>query len=149
MLSKYILRAAATAAALTCTTGSASAEEFQVMIMDQSFFPEASYVQPGDTVTFVNMSGASRVVQARNNIWATPVLENGAEATINIVQGMPSSFLSRIQGSGGNSNDGTGESADTDSVTFDLSETEGLENEPGTIMGILNLNEPTKATVTD
>ena len=38
MLSKFFLRAAVTAAALTCTTGSASAENFDIMIMEMSFF---------------------------------------------------------------------------------------------------------------
>ena len=92
MLSKFILRAAVTAAALTCTTGSASAEQYRILMMEHAFFPDVSFVQPGDEVVFVNMSGETRDLSADDGSWVIAAMANGAEVTLALVEGMPSSF---------------------------------------------------------
>ena len=66
--------------------------------MDQSFFPNISYVQPGDTVTFINMSGVTRTVEAENKIWSIDSLADGAQATITVEAGWKNESLSRIHG---------------------------------------------------
>ena len=138
MLSKFFLRAAVTAAALTCTTGYASAENFDIMIMEMSFFPSVSYVQPGDTLTFINESGVDRDIRSRNAQWFIPGLAVGASASIVIEQGWKNEFLSRIKGSGNGGNDGAdGEVVSNDYLTTDLSNDEAVVDEAGTIMGIL------------
>lgn len=134
MLSKFFLRAAVTAAALTCTTGSASAEEFRIMMMETAFFPDVSYVQPGDTVTFVNMSGTTRTIQALNNDWAIADMPDGAETAITVSQGWKSQYLSRLVGDG---------------VPTDLSNEQGLDQEEGTIMGVLSLSQPPRGSTAD
>ena len=138
MLSKFFLPAAVTAAALTCTTGSASAENFDILSMEMSFFPTMSYVQPDDTLTFINESGVDRDIRSRNAQWFIPGLAVGASVSIVIEQGWKNEFLSRIKGSGNGGNDGVdGEVVSNDYLTTDLSNDEAVVDEAGTIMGIL------------
>lgn len=139
MLSKFFLRAAVTAAALTCTTGSASAENFDIMIMEMSFFPSVSYVQPGDTITFTNNSGVARDIRSRNAQWFIPGLAVDASASIVVEESWKNEFLSRIKGTGsGNDTGATGDNVSTDYLTTDLSDDSTFIDEAGTIMGILN-----------
>lgn len=141
MLSKFILRAAVTATALTGTAGAASAEEFRVLMMDYAFFPETSYVQPGDTITFVNMSGITRVIKSKNGAWETAELIDGAEATVTVFDGMQTAYITRIDGVGGagvNAVEGGSTSTDVDLV--DSGTVDGQDAEEGTILGKLNFN---------
>lgn len=149
MLSKFFLRAAVTAAALTCTTGSASAEQFQIMMMEQSFFPNVSYVKPGDTVTFVNMSGITRDIQARNGIWSIAGITDGAEATITVQEGWKNDYLSRIQGTGSGTISGssTNQALVTDTNAQDLTDEAGIDEEAGTIVGVFSFGEPPRDAV--
>lgn len=105
MLSKFFLRAAVTAAALTCSTGSASAENFDIMIAEFSFFPSISYVQPGDTITFINESGVERDIRSKNKQWSISDLADGASPTITVEEGWKNDYLSRIKGSGNGGNE--------------------------------------------
>jgi plastocyanin len=149
MLSKIILRAAATAIALTCTTGSASAETFNVMVLEQSFFPQTNYVQPGDTVIFTNNSGATRTVRSKNMDWSTPELVDGAQATITIGSDFESEFLSRMQGTGtppaSTSTDPNGPFIPTE----DLSGNADLETETGTFLGVFYLSGQPESVIND
>lgn len=141
MLGKYILRAGATAAALTCAAGPASADSYEVLMMDYAFFPEISYVQPGDTITFVNLSGITRIIEARNNAWATPEIPDGGSATISIIQGMKNDYITRIDGVGGNGvTGGTAAGTATDIDTTDGTNLDGQDAEEGTIIGKLNFS---------
>ena len=92
MLSKFILRAGATAVALTCAAGAASAENYRVLMLDYAFFPEISYVTPGDTITFVNVSGTTRTIEAQDTEWLIEDLADGAESTLAITQGMKNQY---------------------------------------------------------
>ena len=141
MLSKIMMRAAVTAAALTFTAGATAAENYRVLMMDYAFFPDVSFVQDGDTITFVNLSGITRVIAARNGTWTTPELADGGEATISIVQGMHSTFQTKIDGVGGAGVTAT-ENGSGDDVTdtTDGSEVEGQTAEEGTIIGNLNFS---------
>lgn len=147
MLSKFFLRAAVTAAALTCTTGSASAENFDIMIMEFSFFPSVSYVQPGDTITFINNSGVARDIRSRNAQWFIPDLAADASTSILVEAGWKNEYLSRITGAG-SGNDNTGSTDfNADGAIVDLSNDDAVVAEPGTIMGVLNFSgAPDEAT---
>jgi plastocyanin len=92
MLSTYILRAVVITAALTCTTGSASAEQYRVLVMEEAFFPEISYLLPGDEVIFVNMAGETRDLAATDGSWTVEGLADGSEASLMIASGMPNLF---------------------------------------------------------
>jgi len=98
MLRKFILRGAVLAAALTCTTGSASAEQFRILMMENSFFPETSYLQPGDEVTFVNQSGGTLDVSAEDGSWTIEAMAYGGEATLMIVEGMTNAYSALAPG---------------------------------------------------
>ncbi len=108
MLSKFFMRAAVTAAALTGTTGSASAEQYRILMMDYAFFPEISYVQPGDVVIFTNSTGETRNVAAADGSWAVADLVNGSEASLTIIDGMPNHFVSLVPGVAGDEVDEDG-----------------------------------------
>lgn len=92
MLSKFILRAGATAVALTCAAGAASAENYRILMLDYAFFPEISYVLPGDTITFVNASGTTRTIEAQDAEWLIEDLADGGESTLAITQGMKNEY---------------------------------------------------------
>lgn len=108
MLSKFFMRAAVTAAALTCTTSSASAEEYRILMMDYAFFPEISYVQPGDVVIFTNSTGQTRSVAGADGSWAVADLADGSEASLTIIEGMPSQYVSLVPGVAGDEVDEDG-----------------------------------------
>lgn len=138
MLKNFFMRAAVTAAALTCTTGSASAENFDILIMEMSFFPSVSYVQPGDTLTFINESGVDRDIRSRNLDWFIPDLANGASASIVIEDSWKNEYLSRIKGSGNGETPTDTTETNADDSLVDLTGDETVPNEAGTIMGVLN-----------
>lgn len=98
MLSKFMMRAAFAAAALSGTAGSASAEEYHILMMDYAFFPEINYVQPGDVVIFENMSGSTRDILGDNGSWFVTDIEDGSSAQLTIAEGMPNVFLSLVPG---------------------------------------------------
>lgn len=108
MPSKLFMRAAVTAAALTCSTGSASAEEYRILMMGYAFFPEISYVQPGDVVIFSNSTGEMRDVAAENGSWEITEIANEGEASLTIVEGMPNRFVSFVPGGEGDEVDENG-----------------------------------------
>jgi plastocyanin len=108
MLSKLFMRAAVTAAALTCTAGSASAEEYHILMMDYAFFPEISYVQPGDVIVFENISGSTRSIGADNASWMVLDIADGATGTLNITENMPNKYASAVPGGEGDEVDENG-----------------------------------------
>lgn len=108
MLSKLFMRAAVTAAALTCTAGSASAEEYHILMMDYAFFPEISYVQPGDVIVFENISGSTRSIGADNASWMVLDIADGATGTLNITENMSNKYASAVPGGEGDEVDENG-----------------------------------------
>lgn len=108
MLTKFILRAAVAAAALTFSASTASAEQYRVLALEGAFFPEISYVQPGDQVTFVNMSGVSLEVAGANDSWSLPSISDGGETTLLITADMPNKYFALGTAvEGGNNTAGT------------------------------------------
>ncbi|KEJ88073.1 hypothetical protein [Sulfitobacter donghicola] len=118
MLSKFFMRAAITAAALTGTAGSASAEEYHVLMMEYAFFPEISYVQPGDTIVFENLSGSTRSVLADDASWLVADLADGSSAVLNVVEGMPNKYVSMVPGGAGDEVDADGNVTVTGTLNF-------------------------------
>ncbi len=108
MLSKIFMRAAIAAAALSGTASSASAEEYRILMMDYAFFPEISYLLPGDEVIFENISGSTRSVIASDASWVIDELSDGSTATLTIVENMPNDFLSLVPGEAGDEVDEDG-----------------------------------------
>ncbi len=134
MLKNYRARAAALAALITCATGPVAAESYEVMIMEYGFFPEISYVQEGDQLTFINMSGVTRRIEGRDAVWVTPEMADGAQYVLNIEARMPNTFKSYVEGvEAGAATAADDAAADTDAAT-----TETADDPDGTILGKLN-----------
>lgn len=138
MLNKFFMRAAVAAVALTCTTGSASAENYEILVLEFSFFSSVSYVQPGDSLTFVNNSGIDRDVRSRNANWFITDLADGASASIVVEDGWKNEYMSRIKGAGNGSDNTTETDINLDDASIDYTGDDSVEAVPGTIMGILN-----------
>lgn len=98
MLSKIFMRAAIAAAALSGTAGTASAEEYRILMMDYAFFPEISYVLPGDVIVFENVSGSTRSVIADDASWIVADLEDGSTTSLTIVENMRNEYISLVPG---------------------------------------------------
>ncbi|MEL6888206.1 MAG: hypothetical protein AAFO86_05795 [Pseudomonadota bacterium] len=47
----------------------ASAAEHDILILPNTYFPETTYLNPGDTVKFINMSGDEHTIIAANEAW--------------------------------------------------------------------------------
>jgi len=109
--------------------------------MEFSFFPSVSYVQAGDTITFINNSGVDRDLRSKNAQWFIPDVADGAQASITVGEGWKNDYLSRIKGSGNGGQEATGEEVNADTASIDQSN-EKLAAEPGTILGVLAFGQP-------
>jgi plastocyanin len=109
MLNKFILRAAFSAVALAGTAAAASAEEYHVLIMDYAFFPEISYVVPGDVIVFENISGETRNILSDNDTWAILDIADSTTASLEITDDMPAQYFSMVQGGEGDVVDENGD----------------------------------------
>ncbi len=125
MLKNYRARAAALAALITCATGPVAAESYEVMIMEYGFFPEVSYVQEGDQLIFINMSGLTRRIEGRDAVWVTPDMADGTQFTLNVAADMPDTFKSYVEGV-------------ESEATTEGGDTEAVDDPNGTILGKLN-----------
>jgi plastocyanin len=74
----------ATAALIVGMALPAQANNFFVILVPDGFFPEISYVQPGDVVTFVNDDEVSHLAGAPDDSWTTGTLEAGDQHSITI-----------------------------------------------------------------
>ncbi|QUJ75448.1 hypothetical protein KDD17_10730 [Sulfitobacter albidus] len=110
MLKTFRARAAAAAALLTFAAAPVSAESYQILLMDNAFFPETTYVQEGDTVTFVNLSGKPTRVTALDKSWDTGMFKDGIEISMLVSDEMSVEFVAKQRGNGGG--------ADTDQVGY-------------------------------
>ena len=72
MLLKFRACAAAVGLSAATLTATASvAEEHTIMILGSSYFPTIAYVDPGDTLLFINASEAVHTVTAADDEWTT------------------------------------------------------------------------------
>ena len=62
----------------------AVAEEHTILFLGDAFFPEVSYIHPGDTIRFVNAAATELNVMGEGAAWTVgPIAING-EATVNV-----------------------------------------------------------------
>jgi len=119
MLNKFMMRAAVAAAAFAGTAGTAGAEEQHVLMMDYAFFPEVSYVEPGDTVVFENMSGETRSLLADDATWAVLSIDDGESVSLEITEDMPTEYYSLVAGGEGDEVDEDGNVRVVGTMDFD------------------------------
>lgn len=148
MLKTYRARAAFAAAFLTCAAGPAVSENFDILMMENAFFPEVTFVQPGDTITFVNMSGLPRNIAATDKSWDTENIMDGGSLTVTVSSEMSSEFKLSVKGAA-NDDSGTAvghgeEGALTDdNLTLSGDEAATAESAAAVVIGKLDFTAPT------
>ena len=65
---------------------SATAEEFFILMEEGAFYPEITYIAPGDLVTFVNANDSSAEAVSSDESWTTGQLAPGASFMLSIAQ---------------------------------------------------------------
>lgn len=88
-------KTAAAALALGLISGSAYATEHEVAIVAGAFYPEITYVQPGDTVVIYNADDEPRKVFGDAFHFVTPNLHTGEEYTLTVTEGMPNEYFGK------------------------------------------------------
>lgn len=105
---------AAAALALGLSIASAQAAEHEVAIVAEGFFPEITYVQPGDTVTFVNTYNMPRQVYGDAFTFHSSTMDETESFSISIVAGMPNEYYGRSGNSDLDTDGDPAAQADTD-----------------------------------
>ncbi len=90
-----MLRKTSTLAVLALMTSAtfAAAEEHVVLFLGDAFFPEVSYVDPGDTVRFVNASTQALNIVSEGSEWSVGPIAVETDASINITGNMTLKFF--------------------------------------------------------
>lgn len=95
---------------------SALAETYQILILDEAFFPDISYVTEGDKLEFINQSSSTRAVVGQDQAWQSGNLEADHSYTYVIGAGSPLIFTSSV-----------GETSFDGAISFDMAP---LESDP-------------------
>ncbi|SEO18053.1 hypothetical protein SAMN04490248_102139 [Salinihabitans flavidus] len=76
------------AAALTVMVGvmPLQAAEHQILIMGDGYFPDVAFVDPGDTVQFVNVTDLAGMATATDASWDSGVLEQNESFTLSVTE---------------------------------------------------------------
>lgn len=88
-------RFAASALALGIWAVPAQAIDHQVIAVAGAFFPEVTYVQPGDTVTFINEDLTPRRIFGDDFNFVSPRLGQGESWTMTVVDAMPNDYFAK------------------------------------------------------
>lgn len=60
----------------------ATAAEHNILVLPDTYFPETTYLSPGDTVRFINISGDEHTIVAANEAWTIGPLQIEEEYTM-------------------------------------------------------------------
>lgn len=104
------------------SAGTAQALEHQVMIVAGAFFPEITYVQAGDTVTFINEDIGRREVFSDGFTFVSPKIATTESWTLTITDGMPNEYFAKSYADGDTSGSTVGESGVPASEEADVTE---------------------------
>ncbi|WP_299622475.1 hypothetical protein [uncultured Tateyamaria sp.] len=86
----------ALAAAATMAIGTvAHAAEHNILILPDAYFPAITYMEPGDTVRFTNVSGSNQSIIAKNNDWVIGPIAPDSEVTMVIETGVQKTFYNK------------------------------------------------------
>jgi plastocyanin len=88
---KRTISLVATLATLAIGTA-ATAAEHVILILPDAYFPQITYMEPGDTVKFVNASGTAQSIIAKNDSWTLGPIASEAEASMLIDIGVQKTF---------------------------------------------------------
>ena len=62
----------------------AAAAEHNILILPDTYFPETTYLDPGDTVKFINLSEDQHTIVAANEAWEIGPIEPNGEHTLTV-----------------------------------------------------------------
>ena len=91
MLSRLEIIAFAT---FMCLASIGRADEQVIIVMSNTFFPDISYVEVGDTIRFVNSTTQDQTIISADAAWSVGPLAAGQEAVMTVVQGISTEFRS-------------------------------------------------------
>ena len=100
MLGNNFFRAAATAVALTTSAGFASAEQYPVVMYENGFFPELSFVKAGDVLEITNKSGERRDIRSRDGVTLISNISINGTKSLTIAADTPTEFVGIHRGYG-------------------------------------------------
>ena len=60
----------------------AYAAEHDILILPDTYFPETTYLDPGDSVKFINLSADQHTIIAANDAWTIGPIEPDGEYTL-------------------------------------------------------------------
>lgn len=89
---KRTISVVATVAALF-TAGSAGAKEHMILILDDAYFPQVTYLDEGDTVRFVNASSNSHNIIGQGGDWEIGPIPIDGEMTMIVAGGLAQTFF--------------------------------------------------------
>lgn len=84
----------ATAATLLSAT-TATADEHTILILPDAYFPQITYLDEGDTVRFVNVSGLAHSLISKNDSWEAGPIPNEGELTMIITNSVQKTFYNK------------------------------------------------------
>lgn len=146
MLKTYRAGAVALAALLGITASAAAAEQYEILMMENAFFPDVTYVQEGDIVTFVNMSGITRTVKAVDATWTTVQLQDGESFALAIEGTMHEAFQASLNGdnsaTGEEIGNGDGGALTDDNIVDGVDQSVATQSEAELIFGNLDFSPP-------
>lgn len=77
----------------TMSIGSAAAaEEHVILIMSDGYFPQITYMVPGDTVEFLNVSATDQSIISKNDSWVLGPISPDSTETMLIEEGVQKTF---------------------------------------------------------
>ncbi|MEP1588900.1 MAG: hypothetical protein ABJR46_15720 [Tateyamaria sp.] len=88
---KRVISAVATVATLFAASPVAAAEHM-ILILEDAYFPQVTYLERGDTVRFVNASGTAHNIIAKNDSWEIGPIAIDGEATLLVEDGVQKTF---------------------------------------------------------
>jgi len=91
---KRAISLVATIATLASATA-AHAAEHTILILPDAYFPAVTYVDPGDTIRFHNISGGEHNIIAKNNAWEIGPISHGGEHYMVMQQGVQNTFFDK------------------------------------------------------
>lgn len=86
------IKAMAAMLVLCATTAPALADQQQVDIIGDTFFPPIVIVSPGDQIVFYNRAGTEGNIAATDGSWETGTLTQGSSFTIDVTADMTTTY---------------------------------------------------------
>ena len=81
------------AAVATLSIGSvATAAEHVILVMSDGYFPQITYISPGDSVQFLNVSTSNQSIIAKNDSWVLGPIAPDTSATLIVDESVQKTF---------------------------------------------------------